>query len=320
MVAGGFAREQQGRVWRTSEAVEGKTTEGTALMQIDLGPRGGGRTVMARRAGKKGGEAEVATRCNELGEARCSQARRAPFTHIQARAYARQPTTRMLAGGRWCGSRAEAAHQKCNQAWQSYRKLRGCAGRVSVAHVRKQRRLSREQENPEVRKGVGIANQSGPIGFFLESTTSSSSYPSPIVRARPQHLKKTHEPSYQASSDPFAETSSPWQSRLSSPRITVRDTSPVILHLLQSPGKLLRHPWNLVTVELFSSPILFATGNHFLPVLLHNQGYPKVCLDSLHLLNAGDSVGRNIVVIFLFFVFHDQGLNCFDLESLGCSL
>jgi hypothetical protein len=50
--------------------------------------------------------------------------------------------------------------------------------------------LAREQENPEVREGVGIANQSGPIGFFLESTTSSSSYPSPIVRARPQHLKK----------------------------------------------------------------------------------------------------------------------------------
>jgi hypothetical protein len=53
---------------------------------------------------------------------------------------------------------------------------------------------AREQENPEVREGVGIANQSGPTGFFHESTTSSSSYPSPIVRARPQHLKKTSEP------------------------------------------------------------------------------------------------------------------------------
>jgi hypothetical protein len=54
------------------------------------------------------------------------------------------------------------------------------------------------------------------------------------------------------------------------------------------PGKLLRHPRNLVIVELFSSPILFATGIHFSPVLLHNQGYPKVCPDSLNLLNAGD--------------------------------
>jgi hypothetical protein len=55
------------------------------------------------------------------------------------------------------------------------------------------------------------------------------------------------------------------------------------------PGKLLRHPRNLVIVELFSSPILFATGIHFLPVLLYNQGYPKVSPDSLNLLNADDS-------------------------------
>jgi hypothetical protein len=55
------------------------------------------------------------------------------------------------------------------------------------------------------------------------------------------------------------------------------------------PGKLLRHQRNLVIVELFSSPILFATGIHFSPILFHNQGYPKVCPDSLNLLNAGDS-------------------------------
>jgi hypothetical protein len=55
------------------------------------------------------------------------------------------------------------------------------------------------------------------------------------------------------------------------------------------PGKLLRHPRNLVTVEYFSSPILFATGIHFPPVLLHNQSYPNVCPDSLNLPNAADS-------------------------------
>jgi hypothetical protein len=81
------------------------------------------------------------------------------------------------------------------------------------------------------------------------------------------------------------------------------------------PGKLLRHPRNLVTVEYFSSPILFIAGIHFLPVLLYNQGYPKVCPDSLNLLNAGDSFCWNIVVIFPFSVFPDQGLNCFILES-----
>jgi hypothetical protein len=56
-----------------------------------------------------------------------------------------------------------------------------------------------EQENPKVREGVGIANQFGPIGFSHKFTTSSSIYSSPIARARPQHLKKTREPSYRAS-------------------------------------------------------------------------------------------------------------------------
>jgi hypothetical protein len=95
----------------------------------------------------------------------------------------------------------------------------------------------------------------------------------------------------------------------------VRNTPPAILHPLQSSGKLLRHPRNLATVELFSSPILFTAGIHFPPVLLHNQGYPEVCSDPLNLPNAGDPFCRNIVVIFLLSVFPDQGLNCFDLES-----
>jgi hypothetical protein len=45
---------------------------------------------------------------------------------------------------------------------------------------------------------------------------------------------------------------------------------------------------NLITVEHFSSPILFIAAIHFPPVLLHNQGYPKVCPDPLNLPNAGD--------------------------------
>jgi hypothetical protein len=55
------------------------------------------------------------------------------------------------------------------------------------------------------------------------------------------------------------------------------------------PGKLLRQPRNVVIVELILSPILFIAGIHFPHVLLHNQGYPKVCPDSLNLSNAGDS-------------------------------
>jgi hypothetical protein len=58
---------------------------------------------------------------------------------------------------------------------------------------------------------------------------------------------------------------------------------------LQFSGKLLRHPRNLITVGLFSSPILFIAVIHFPPILLHNQGYPKVCADLLNLPNAGDS-------------------------------
>jgi hypothetical protein len=47
MVASGFAWEQRGHAWRTSEAIEEKATEGTALMQTDHGPHGGGGAVMA---------------------------------------------------------------------------------------------------------------------------------------------------------------------------------------------------------------------------------------------------------------------------------
>jgi hypothetical protein len=86
------------------------------------------------------------------------------------------------------------------------------------------------------------------------------------------------------------------------------------------PGELLRHSWNFIIVEPFSSPILFTAGIYFPRVLLHNQGYPKVCPDSPNPPNAGDPFCRNIVVIFLFTVFPYQGLNGFVLEVLGCSL
>jgi hypothetical protein len=57
-----------------------------------------------------------------------------------------------------------------------------CVSREGSAH---------EQEDLEVCRGVGIANQSGSIVSSQGSTTSSNSYPSPIVRARPQHLEGT---------------------------------------------------------------------------------------------------------------------------------
>jgi hypothetical protein len=69
------------RAWRTSEAIEEKAAEGTALMQADHGPRGGGEAVMARRAGRKGGEAKAATGRDELGGATV-QPDTANFLHL----------------------------------------------------------------------------------------------------------------------------------------------------------------------------------------------------------------------------------------------
>jgi hypothetical protein len=122
-----------------------------------------------------------------------------------------------------------------NQTRQSCRELRGCAGHVSVAHVRKQRKFNREQEDLEVRGGVGLANQFGSI---------VSSYD-------PRHLVT---------------------SALRHPRRLLLRPSSTTATL---PGKLLRSPRNLVIVELIlSSPILFTAGIHFPSAVLHNQGLP----------------------------------------------
>jgi hypothetical protein len=77
------------------------------------------------------------------------------------------------------------------------------------------------------------------------------------------------------------------------------------------PGKLLRHPRNLVTIELFSSAILFIAGIHFPPILLHNQGLP----DPLNIPNAGDSLAGISSLSSCSLFSPDQGLNCFDFES-----
>jgi hypothetical protein len=141
----------------------------------------------------------------------------------------------------------------------------------------------------------------------------------PIPRRSPEQDHNTSRKLLDSFIEPlqslYAGTSSPWQSQLSLAWVTVRNIPPAILHPLQSPSKLLRHPRNFATVELFLSLILLATGIHFSPIFLHNQGYPKVCPDSLNLPNAGNPICRNIVVIFLFSVFPDQGLNCFNLEG-----
>jgi hypothetical protein len=71
-------------------------------------------------------------------------------------------------GRRICGAKAwlgvtSSEEPRRNQARQSCRELRGCAGHVSVAHVREQRKFNREQKDLEVHGGVGLANQFGSI-------------------------------------------------------------------------------------------------------------------------------------------------------------
>jgi hypothetical protein len=84
----------------------------------------------------------------------------------QVCARARQQATREQVKGQWCESSTGTVCRRCDRARRSCRRLRGCADRVSAAHAREQWRLSCEQENPEVRGEVGLANQSGSIVSF----------------------------------------------------------------------------------------------------------------------------------------------------------
>jgi hypothetical protein len=119
-------------------------------------------------------------------EPRCSQARRAPSTHaeVEAGAARRKSDARRRTDG-WLGSFPQMRAYARQQATREQVKSQGCVSRGSS---------TREQENPEVRGGVGIANRSGSIVSSHKFTTSSSFYSSSIARARPQHLEETLEP------------------------------------------------------------------------------------------------------------------------------
>jgi hypothetical protein len=111
----------------------------------------------------------------------------------------------------------------------------------------------------EVRGGVVLTNQSGSIVSSQRSTMSNSSY----------SRRSLNEPP--------------------SPQITAGITSSAILYPLQSPASFfVTHG---ISSSSSSSYRRFCSLReiHFPPVLLHNQGYPKVCPDSLNLLNAGNS-------------------------------
>jgi hypothetical protein len=143
---------------------------------------------------------------------------------------------------------------------------------------------TREQEKLEVHEGVGIANQSSPTGFFLESTTSSSSYPSPIVRARPQVTTGI---------TPSA-ILYPLQS-LASFFVTHGTSSPSSTSRRQSSS-----PWDFTFHPFFSTT--------------------KVCPDQLNLLNAGDSFAGTSSLSFRSLFSRIRDLIALIQKVLGCSL
>jgi hypothetical protein len=61
---------------------------------------------------------------------------------LQASARVRQQATREQVVGQWCESSTGTVCRRCDQAWRSCRRLRGCADRVSEAHVREQRKFN----------------------------------------------------------------------------------------------------------------------------------------------------------------------------------
>jgi hypothetical protein len=180
-VVGGFAREQQGRVWRTSEAVEEKTTKGAALMRTDLDLCGSGRTVMARRAGGK--VAKRRRRSERIWTSTSADASESVLPVVDSARFCRR--VRMQSNGP-CASKSEAdgveaerERQPCEwlckyagsartgAVWS--RSISSCASRdVRSARLWHRRCMgrgssTREQENPRVRGEIGIANPFGSI-------------------------------------------------------------------------------------------------------------------------------------------------------------
>jgi hypothetical protein len=60
----------------------------------------------------------------------------------QASARARQQATREQVENQWCKSRTGTTRRRCNRARRFCRRLRRCAGRVSAAHAREQRKFN----------------------------------------------------------------------------------------------------------------------------------------------------------------------------------
>jgi hypothetical protein len=187
---------------------------------------------------------------------------------------------------------------------------------VFLQHTRVSRGgLVHEQKDPKVRGGVGIANPSSSIVLSYGPRHPATPFPRRSSEQDHNTSKKLLDPPIESLRSLNTGTSSPWQKPTTattghrekyfsgySPPTTIpwRASS--------SPTEP-RHRRALLIADLVRHGHSLFAHSHPQPKL------PKVCPDSLNLPSAGNPFCRNIVVIFLFFVFPDQGLNCFDLES-----
>jgi hypothetical protein len=188
------SRRQRGRLWRG-----------------ELGRRSCEAEAVAGRDELRGAAVQPGTMsslhpCGGQGRNSAAQDRRAARLDFRRRVRVR--------GSKPRASRLGAVVAGAEREWRTGGAARrggpagGYAGVPAVfqQHTRVSRGSSaREQEDPVIRGGVGIANQSGSIVSSHESTTSSSSYSSPIARARPQTPRGsswTPLPPYRASSTP----------------------------------------------------------------------------------------------------------------------
>jgi hypothetical protein len=147
--------------------------------------------------------------------------------------------------------------------------------------------LVREQENPKVREGVSIANQSSSIVSSHKSTTSSNSFPSSIAEQNYNTSNKLLNPHRVSSIPEYRNIIA-----VAKPTIVamdhVRNISPVTFHPLQFPASFfVTHGISSPSSSSYRrscSPREFTFHSFF----LYNQSYPKVCPDSLNLPNAGN--------------------------------
>jgi hypothetical protein len=148
---------------------------------------------------------------------------------------------------------------------------------------------TREQENPRVREEVGIAN---PFGSIVSSHDPRHST---VLAPRGSLNRYNHESPRRLLLRPFSTHCNSRQATSSTTESRRRRA-----HLIDA------------------NPIHRENSLPF--VLLHNQGYPKVCPNPLKLSNAGDSFVEISSLTFGYLFSRTRDLITMFYKVLGCSL